>query len=279
MPKVKLFSHCAVSKCTTKYDGQISFFRFPKENRGRCVEWLKLCGRMDLIDKDCNYLYNKLRVCGKHLQDNMFQNHLKNRLLPNAKPTNFIPNVSPDIMPDICSIKESSLQEDTEQVCNLSQIAEEPVQCSSTVLNVDHTYCTFEPIASCSTSRCTPPLGPLHLEISHSSEVELSPLKSPVQTQTTQIFSNRSPRKNKLRQKIRSQREEIRKLKKVANQEEISVQQFKSLCEKFLPEKFCNLAKAQVDLKNIRPKGRRYTEEYKEFALTLYFMILGVCKE
>lgn len=44
------------------------------------------------------------------------------------------------------------------------------------------------------------------------------------------------------------------------------------LCEQFIPEKFCDLAKTQVDLKNKLPKGRRYTEQYKQFALTLYFM-------
>ncbi|CAG9818706.1 unnamed protein product [Phaedon cochleariae] len=56
MPRAKSFPHCAVSKCETKYDGRISFFRFPKENRERYFEWLKLCGRLDLIeiDKDCN---------------------------------------------------------------------------------------------------------------------------------------------------------------------------------------------------------------------------------
>lgn len=46
------------------------------------------------------------------------------------------------------------------------------------------------------------------------------------------------------------------------------------LCEQFIPEKFCDLAKTQVDLKNKLPKGRRYTEQYKQFALTLYFMSL-----
>ncbi|CAG9822107.1 unnamed protein product [Phaedon cochleariae] len=40
MPRAKSFSHCAVSRCETEYDGRISFFRFPKENRERFLEWL-----------------------------------------------------------------------------------------------------------------------------------------------------------------------------------------------------------------------------------------------
>lgn len=53
-----------------------------------CKEWLISCKREDLCEKPLATSHN-FRVCNKHFQNNMFTSPEKNRLLPNALPTEF----------------------------------------------------------------------------------------------------------------------------------------------------------------------------------------------
>lgn len=105
---------CAVKSCSTKNDGRISFFRFPKDRYCevsfdvkissvefmilfcRCREWLKLCSREELSDKPDDYYYNNLRVCAKHFRDSMFLNDMHNRLHQHAQPQLYIANIIGD---------------------------------------------------------------------------------------------------------------------------------------------------------------------------------------
>ena len=58
-------------------------------NKNRSKEWVVSCRRKDLLKKDSSYLYNNCKICGEHFEDIMFANNLKNRLVPDAKPTLF----------------------------------------------------------------------------------------------------------------------------------------------------------------------------------------------
>ncbi|KAK5648218.1 hypothetical protein RI129_003110 [Pyrocoelia pectoralis] len=89
---------CAVKSCMTRNNGQMSFFRFPKD-LNRCKEWLKLCSREDItMSNDVNYCYNNLRVCAKHFENSMFLNDLRNRLQPHAKPMLYIANIVSNVL-------------------------------------------------------------------------------------------------------------------------------------------------------------------------------------
>ena len=67
-------------------------------NKNISKEWVVSCRREDLLKKDSSYLYNNCRICGEHFEDIMFANNLKNRLVPDAKPTLFnISNPPPKV--------------------------------------------------------------------------------------------------------------------------------------------------------------------------------------
>lgn len=86
-------------------------------------------------------------------------------------------------------------------------------------------------------------------------------------------LSAMSPRKKKLR-------EEINILKRNAGpsqcQKELDTGiQMEDVCkylEKNYSEQSCNLLKSQLNLLNKAPRGCRYTDEYKQFALSVYFL-------
>lgn len=54
--------------------------------------------------------------------------------------------------------------------------------------------------------------------------------------------------------------------------DECSLEQFQSLCEKFLPPETAKFVKTQAALFKKNPKGRRYSKAFKQFYLTLYFV-------
>lgn len=55
----------------------------------RCIEWLKLGGRYDLISKPVEQINKCYRICSAHFEVNVYSNPEKTRLLPNATPTIF----------------------------------------------------------------------------------------------------------------------------------------------------------------------------------------------
>lgn len=96
-----------------------------------------------------------------------------------------------------------------------------------------------------------------------------------------------SPRKKKLRQqvlklkaKVRSLEQRNRRLqKKIKNQKNIEPAGKKQkehetlyqLACKFFPQSFARIIFAQIDAQNKSKRGRRYSTEFKQFALCLYF--------
>ena len=76
----------------------MGLFSIPMFGISRSKEWVVLCRRKDLMNKEAEYLYKNCRMCAEHFEDVMFANDLKNRLQPQAKPTLFnIPNAPPTV--------------------------------------------------------------------------------------------------------------------------------------------------------------------------------------
>jgi hypothetical protein len=112
-----------------------------------------------------------------------------------------------------------------------------------------------------------------------------SPLFSPGSTQTALSLSSRTPRKDKLRQTVKQLRNEIYQLRKMNQtlQEElhkskqdainnISLEQYMSLTYKFCPtQELANFINTQISQVQKKAKGRRYSLEFKNECLAMYF--------
>jgi hypothetical protein len=161
------------------------------------------------------------------------------RLLPHAKPTLFLPEKSDNIPLQglVTSVQGESIPGLSSN--NNNQLLEVSIP--------DEDLCDLKRSASTSTA----------------------------ETQTSQVCSANTPRKNKLRRNILKLQRSTKLLhSKISNKVEpdVTTEEFKKLCERFLPENIVDIVKAQVALKDRPPTTRRYTEEYKQFALKLYFI-------
>ncbi len=87
---------CAAYNCNVnRYNSDpiISLFRFPSDEE-RCTKWVINSRRGDLDKKSSKELNKNYRMCGKHFEDSQFMNpSVKNKLVWNAVPTIFdVPN-------------------------------------------------------------------------------------------------------------------------------------------------------------------------------------------
>lgn len=103
------------------------------------------------------------------------------------------------------------------------------------------------------------------------------PLFSPVETQTESSLTASTPRKRKLKTKLGDLQQQNRLLKKeletaLAKLNKPSEEDFKSNLDKYLNPSMANFVKCQLDLVKKSEHGKRYTNELKQFALSLYFL-------
>lgn len=96
--------------------------------------------------------------------------------------------------------------------------------------------------------------------------------KSHVSTQTHASLTGKSVRERKLQLEIRKLRARNKRLQLASKKhlENITIDDFKLLCGKFLPPSYAKFVQQVVNLNTLVDKGRRYTEEYKRFAQQLY---------
>lgn len=109
------------------------------------------------------------------------------------------------------------------------------------------------------------------------------PLLSPGSTQTEMSLSSGTPRKDKLRKTLKKLRNDNSLLKKQnqklkqqfkkieSNIKDISLKEYMSLTNKFCPKDLANFINVQVSQIQKHPKGRRYSLEYKNECLAMYF--------
>lgn len=93
------------------------------------------------------------------------------------------------------------------------------------------------------------------------------------------FLSAKSPRKSKLSSKIAQLSEENKKLKQEIEKQrqeeqkkEIDENGFKELCDRFLTPSLSSFVKLQLSHMNRDIRGHRYTNEFKKFAMSLYFL-------
>lgn len=95
-------------------------------------------------------------------------------------------------------------------------------------------------------------------------------------TQTPASFTQISPSKVKLRYTIRLlKRNNTSKAKQQlfkTQHDKSDLKIFEGPCDKFLNKAVAQLLKIQAKLKNKSGRAKRYSKEYKKFALTLYFL-------
>ncbi|EZA62951.1 THAP domain-containing protein, partial [Ooceraea biroi] len=119
-----------------------------------------------------------------------------------------------------------------------------------------------------------------YLEASTSSYVantEIQNERESQETQTDLTLSRNSPRKQLLKRRIvmlqrkiyRLQKKEINKNK--VEMEDSSIEHYFNLTDHFLPPSVAKFVKNQALLHQQSKKGRKYTAEYKEFCLNIYF--------
>jgi hypothetical protein len=92
------------------------------------------------------------------------------------------------------------------------------------------------------------------------------PMGTSVSTQTGLTLSSSSPRKQALRRQPRRERETS------GEEEDGDVAKFCVLCDKLLPQDLATIVKMQLTLNKNAPTFRRYSREYKQFAITLFFL-------
>ncbi|GJQ84384.1 hypothetical protein Trydic_g3862 [Trypoxylus dichotomus] len=82
---------CAVQNCyiNSLNNEGYSMFGFPKDEQ-RIIVWINNSGREDLLVKDLTKVSKNTFICGKHFEDKMFANYLRNRLKRDAVPTLFM---------------------------------------------------------------------------------------------------------------------------------------------------------------------------------------------
>ncbi|XP_045483518.1 uncharacterized protein LOC123688837 [Harmonia axyridis] len=95
---------------------------------------------------------------------------------------------------------------------------------------------------------------------------------SAIATQTSASLSSCSPRKQKLKLKVRTLQRKMRKLSEGREEENKSMDQFHEMCLRYLPQDLADFVRIQAELNMHKAKGRRYSAQYKKFALSLYFL-------
>lgn len=90
-------------------------------------------------------------------------------------------------------------------------------------------------------------------------------------TETPIRLSNNTPRKKKLRSEINTLRKAESSCRKQL-ESDVTLDEVLNFLQKNYSQKACELLKCQLNLLNKSPKGCRYSDEYKQFALSIYFL-------
>lgn len=89
--------------------------------------------------------------------------------------------------------------------------------------------------------------------------------------QTIQSISSNTPRKTELRKTVKTLRDEVKKCRKKI-ETGITLDDVIKFLDDNYPAEFCTFFQAQLTLLNKSPKGSRYSDEFKKFALGLYLV-------
>ncbi|XP_050305939.1 uncharacterized protein LOC126743057 isoform X2 [Anthonomus grandis grandis] len=199
---------------TTMLRSAVNFFFY-----FRARIWAIASGREDLITKE-NLHTLSYKICGRHFENKMFLNDLHNRLQKNAVPTLFAEGTSSDSTRKICQdldeafphssdvtsvITFSPTLEDTSSHSTKELCQDETLPQSSDVASVGTLFCALESTSSHSTKELCQDLVKTFPHSSDVASVSRSCLVTAQshQTQTDLSLSSSTPRKNRLKRKLR----------------------------------------------------------------------------
>jgi len=107
---------------------------------------------------------------------------------------------------------------------------------------------------------------------------ELSMISSAASTQTTQLLSVNTPRKRNLKAKVSELEKKYQQLEeqfkiqsKQLKEINTSVDHFYEVCDSHLPPNLSMIVKNDVKMSQIKPQGFRYSSQFKQMVLTIYF--------
>lgn len=101
-------------------------------------------------------------------------------------------------------------------------------------------------------------------------EMENKPSTSSVALQTQKVLSSQTPRKTRFRKVIKQKQRRILHFQRKPNVSDNSLNHFLKLCDEHLSPQLAKVVK--FNAKNKYHEKARYSSEYKQFALNLYFL-------
>ncbi|XP_074040070.1 uncharacterized protein [Leptinotarsa decemlineata] len=260
-------SVCAYRGCDSKSRNRTtSLFRFPKDIE-RAKDWLRACNREDLLGKSSEALYGHYRLCELHFESNMFLNksQLKKYLIPQAVPTVFAHNFKR---------KAGVLEEEAVKPVKVNILSDIQIVPPTSYLNQPSTSGQLS--VGCGTfemeeSPCSNMSENLLIKVDEPEETPSCMMSPSAMTQTPASLSSQTPRKQKLRQ-IENMKKKNAAREALDTKKKFSLDDFDKICDQFLSQNLADIVKIQARLESTKAKRRRYTAEYKQFALTLYFL-------
>ncbi|KAJ3659073.1 hypothetical protein Zmor_010781 [Zophobas morio] len=257
---------CIVRGCSSRTCTKtLSFFRIPK-NPEKDASWLNMCNRQDLLPS--MNLYKNYRLCELHFEPKWYSLgcDVRKRLLSNAVPT---------IFPHLKRLLEDKVatEEPPQKIIFHSDVTSGEVtkQSDKPSTSDELLYSIELPDSGLSkkfedqrelSSVCEP---------QHVGE----PTTSAVGTQTSSLLSASTPRKTKLRETVKKLRRQLTTASQpvaIQDNHKYNPEDFESMCNKFLSKPLAEIVKVQVKLQGRSVYGRRYSAQFKEIALTIYFL-------
>ncbi|XP_042143896.1 uncharacterized protein LOC121834216 [Ixodes scapularis] len=280
MPKTRHHAYCSARWCSNSgAKGSVKFFRLPKDER--CDKWLAYANREDLAGLSREQLNKSHRLCSEHFTDEAYADPQKTKLLREALPS---VKVTDERFRFLAS--EEALQVDDNDSGDLGGCAQEAGSASPTDLDTDapleamrgaegqnqpqgtgdtpalsSTPTTSIPQGGEQTtgSPSTPQPGP-----SGSCPLRRGRKRKLFTPQTATIVSKWKGDAQKYRKVLSRTRKQERTRKPT---KKAALQTLRSI----VSAEFYTLLEGQVLIQGRKKKGRRWPQELREFALSMYF--------
>ncbi len=249
----------------------MSFFKFPRD-KTRCQKWLQQVDRQDLLSKwdDPEYCHRNLMLCSDHFEEKMFREFSeKKRLAMGAYPTRFR-CCSHEVM----TTESSNVETPTPPPQLHAPPPPPPPPPPSPPPPVPPA--PTPPSTTSMLNPCLDEISPLDsFDTKRSTDFTATTTNATGMRTSTMKTSNETPRKAKLRlrlkkvwDKVRTKNKAIRRLQKEVDKSR-KVSQIIETLKDYLSED--EHAIVSMQLKLSVGKKPRYTEEFKSFAVSVYY--------
>ncbi|KAF2887410.1 hypothetical protein ILUMI_18763, partial [Ignelater luminosus] len=263
------YTCCAIECNSSTGNPDISLCRFPKDHE-RCNIWKTKIKNSNIDKFTAEMCYSKLRLCSKHFEIEMFSSMQMNRLKSTAIPTVFSAGSEAEM---IQSKVEVHAEEDTD--LNPLPLRDDFIEVEMNSSEYRDTETIFD--SSNGMESLFKLLSSIEVDqnvaSSSSAFTELKINSSEMKdscVQTGKTLTHGTPRKLKLRSKIRTLQRKLLSVKS-NNTHGITEENVTTFMEKNYPS-IANFVKMQMHLTKVAPKGTRYTTEFKQLALMIYFL-------